>query len=90
MVIILEFHFRHVLSIFGETEIHEHNSINFIEIAMNGIYESFSTITLKVGKVLILKHNVEIMIPKAERQNILNLAHRTHLGKHMMVKQLRG
>ena len=30
------------------------------------------------------------MIPKAERQNILNLAHRTHLGEHMMQKQLRG
>ena len=30
------------------------------------------------------------MIPKAERQNILNLAHQTHLGEHMMTKQLRG
>ena len=30
------------------------------------------------------------MIPKAERINILNMAHQTHLGQEMMVKQLRG
>ena len=53
-------------------------------------WKYLSTKTLKGGKVLILKDNVEIMIPKAERQNILNLAHRTHLGEHMMQKQLRG
>ena len=30
------------------------------------------------------------MIPKSERTNILNIAHQTHLGQQMMVKQLRG
>merc|ERR1711947_68146 len=48
------------------------------------------TITIKGGKTLILKNNVEIMIPKAERINILNIAHQTHLDQEMMVKQLSG
>ena len=56
---------------------------------LNGNCENLSTITIKGGKTLILKNNVEIMIPKSERINILNIAHQTHLGQQMMVKQLR-
>ena len=47
---------------------------------MRSNWEDLSTITLKGGKTLILKNNVEIMIPKSERTNILNIAHQTHLG----------
>ena len=53
-------------------------------------WKYLSTKTLKGGKVLILKNNIEIMIPKMERQNVLNLAHRTHLGEYMITIQLRG
>ena len=57
---------------------------------MRSNWEDLSAITIKGGKTLILKNNVEIMIPKAERINILNIAHQTHLGQQMMVEQLRG
>ena len=30
------------------------------------------------------------MVPKAERENILQIAHQTHLGHDIMVQQLRG
>ena len=30
------------------------------------------------------------MIPKLERNNILNIAHQTHLGQEMMINQLCG
>ena len=47
--------------------------------------------TLKGGQVLILRDNHEILIPKKERTNILNLAHATnHRGVEAMVRQLRG
>ena len=53
-------------------------------------YKELSTLTLKGGKTLILKDNSEIMVPKSERENILQIAHQTHLGQEMMVHQLRG
>ena len=53
-------------------------------------YKDLSTVTLKGGKTLILKHNSEIMVPKNERANILGIAHQTHLGQEMMINQLRG
>ena len=53
-------------------------------------YKRLSTLTLKGGRTLILQDNTEIMVPKAERENILQIAHETHLGHDMMVKQLRG
>ena len=47
--------------------------------------------TLRGGQVLILRDNYEILIPKKERANILNLAHATnHRGVEAMVRQLRG
>ena len=57
---------------------------------LKSCYEDLSTLTLKGGKTLILRDNTEIMVPKAERENILQIAHKTHLGHDMMVKQLRG
>ena len=39
---------------------------------------------------MILRDNSEIMVPKSERENILQIAHMTHLGQEMMVHQLRG
>lgn len=53
---------------------------------MRSYWEDLSMITLKGGKTLILKNIVEIMIPKSERTNILNITHHTHLGQQMMVK----
>ena len=52
--------------------------------------KNLSTIAVKGGKTLILKNNSEIMIPKSERINILNIAHQTHLGQEMMINQLHG
>ena len=57
---------------------------------MRSNWKDLSTITVKGGKTLILKNNSEIMIPKLERNNILNIAHQTHLGQQMMINQLRG
>ena len=34
-------------------------------------YKDLSTVTLKGGKTLILKHNSEIMVPKNERSNYI-------------------
>ena len=46
--------------------------------------------TLKGGQVLILRDNIEILIPKKERNNILHLAHATnHRGIEGMVRQMR-
>ena len=45
---------------------------------MRSNWKDLSMITIKGGKTLILKNNVEIMIPKAERINILNIAHQTN------------
>ena len=57
---------------------------------MGSNWEDLSVVTIKGGKSLILKHNCEILVPKKERVNILNIAHETHLGQEMMVTQLRG
>ena len=47
--------------------------------------------TLKGGQVLILRDNIEILISKKERNNILHLAHATnHRGIEGMVRQMRG
>ena len=52
---------------------------------------NLSVTTLKGGQSLILKDNCEILIPKKERDNILNIAHaNTHLGYNGMIQQLRG
>ena len=53
-------------------------------------YKRLSTLTLKGGRTLILRDNAEIMVPKAARENIKQIAHETHLGHDMMVRQLRG
>ena len=57
---------------------------------LSSCYKELSTLTLKGGKTLILRDNSEIMVPKSERDNILQIAHQTHLGQEMMVHQLRG
>ena len=53
---------------------------------MSSDYKRLSTLTLKGGRTLILWDNTEIMVPKAERENILRIAHQMHLGHDMMVK----
>ena len=58
---------------------------------MHNHISRLSVHTLRGGQVLILKDNYEILIPKKERANILNLAHATnHRGVEAMVRQLRG
>ena len=57
---------------------------------MSSNWGDLSVVTIKGGKSLILKHNCEILVPKKERVNILNIAHETHLGQEVMVTQLRG
>ena len=57
---------------------------------MRSNWKDLSTVTVNGGKTLILKHNSEIMVPKLERNNILNIAHQTPLGQEMMTNQLRG
>ena len=48
---------------------------------LSSCYKELSTLTLKGGKTLILRDNSEIMVPKSERENILQIAHQTHLGQ---------
>ena len=57
---------------------------------MSGDWGNLSVVTITGGQSLILKHNCEIMVPKKERVNILNIAHETHLGQEIMVTPLRG
>ena len=57
---------------------------------MSGDWGNLSVVTIAGGQSLILKHNCEILVPKKERVNILNIAHKTHLGHESMVTQLRG
>ena len=57
---------------------------------MSGDWGNLSVITIAGGQSLILKHNCEILVPKKERVNILNIAHKTHLGHESMITQLRG
>ena len=56
---------------------------------LTSCYKELSTLTLKGGKTLILRDNSEIMVPKSERENILQIAHMTHLSQEMMVHQFR-
>ena len=49
-------------------------------VDMSGNWGYLSVVTLKGGQSLILKHNCEILVPKKERVNILNIAHKTHIG----------
>ena len=52
---------------------------------------NLSVITLKGGESLILKNNCEILLPKKEWENILNIAHaNTHRGYDGMIQQMRG
>ena len=55
---------------------------------MSSNWKDLSTITVKGGKTFILKNTSQIMIPKLERNNILNIAHQMHLGQEMMINQL--
>ena len=58
---------------------------------MHNHLSKLSVHTLKGGQVLILRDNHEILIPKKERANILNLAHaENHRGVEAMIRQLRG
>ena len=57
---------------------------------MSSNWGDLSVVTIKGGESLILKHNSEMLVPKKERVNILNIAHETHLVQEMMVTQLRG
>ena len=57
---------------------------------LSSCYKELSTLTLKGGNTLILRDNSEIMVSKSERENILQIAHMTHLGQEIMVHQLRG
>ena len=41
---------------------------------------NLSVITLKGGESLILKDNCEILVPKKEQENILNIAHAKKKG----------
>merc|ERR1711888_287594 len=53
--------------------------------------DRLSVTTLWVGQTLILRDNVEILIPSKERKNMLNLAHATnHRGQEGMIQQMRG
>ena len=54
---------------------------------MSGDWGNLSVLTIAMGQSLILKHNCEILVPKKERVNILNIAHKTHLGHESMVTQ---
>jgi len=42
---------------------------------MSGNWGDLSVVTTKGGNSLILKHNCEILVPKKQRVNILNVAH---------------
>ena len=58
---------------------------------LHNFKDRLSVITLKGGQSLILKDNVEILIPSKERKNMLNLAHATnHRRQDGMVQQMRG
>ena len=58
---------------------------------MHNWQNNLSVTTLKGGQSLILKDNCEILIPKKERDSILNIAHaNTHRGYDGMIQQLRG
>ena len=58
---------------------------------MHNHLSRLSVHTLKGGQVLILPDNTEVLIPKKERNNILNLAHaENHRGVEAMTRQLRG
>ena len=53
--------------------------------------DRLSVTTLRGGQTLILRDNVEILIPSKERKNMLNLAHATnHRGQEGMMQQMRG
>ena len=53
--------------------------------------DNLSVITLKGGESLVLKDNSEILVPKKERENILNIAYaNTHRGYDGMIQQMRG
>ena len=55
------------------------------ELKEMGCWRTLSVTTILGGKSLILKDNCEILVPKQERQNILDIAHKTHLGHKSMV-----
>ena len=58
---------------------------------LHNFQNDLSVMTLKGGESLVLKDNSEILIPKKERQNILNIAHaNTHRGYDGMIQQMRG
>ena len=44
----------------------------------NNYKDRLSVTTLRGGQTLILRDNVEILIPNKERKNMLNLAHATN------------
>ena len=53
--------------------------------------DRLSVTTLKGGQTLILRDNVEILIPSKERKNMLNLVHATnHRGQQGMIQRMRG
>ena len=59
--------------------------------SMGTYYDKLSVCTLKDGQSLILKNNLEILVPENERTEILGLAHAAnHKGAEGMLNQLRG
>ena len=58
---------------------------------MGSYFDKLSVETLKNGTCLILRNNKDILVPKNEREEMLNLAHaHNHRGAEGMLDQLRG
>ena len=57
---------------------------------MEGLLKDLSIYMTSSGKELILKNSLEILIPEAERKNLLQTLHDTHLESDYMKRLARG
>ena len=57
---------------------------------MEGMMKDLSIHKTTSGKELILKNSLEILIPEAERKNLLQILHDTHLESDAMKRLARG
>ena len=70
----------------GSKDIHETSELKRIE----GSLAQLGIVTLPDGNRLIIKNGCEVLIPKPERQRILDTIHLDHMCDSVMIKQTKG
>ena len=70
----------------GSKDIHETSELKRIE----GSLAQLEIVTLPDGNRLIIKNGCEVLIPKPERQRILDTIHLDHMCDSVMIKQTKG